>query len=344
MTEDEQAVAEAKDTVATDKLSAGSSTSQDEFQLRSDELALTQAQQAYSQAQAQETNLGLRYTSLPSGGEVIHRGEAVYELDGRPVPLFYGNVTPYRALELGVSPAADVEMLNNNLVALGYEPGPASDHFTAQTAAAVSAWQGANGLPQTGVVALGDIVIAPGALRVSGVMAADGVAAQPGSPVLQATALARQVVIQLDAALQSEVAVGDKVTITLPNNDTTPGVVSYVGKVASSSLSQANGSGSGTPTINVYITPTNPTATGTLDDAPVTVAITTGAAANAFVVPVASLLALASGGYAVEEVLPDSAHQLQPVSTGLFDDANGMVQITGPGVHVGERIVEAAGV
>ena len=38
--------------------------------------------------------------------------------------------------------------------------------------------------------------------------------------------------IALDAAQQSEVKVGDQVTITLPNNQTTPGVVSSVGTVA----------------------------------------------------------------------------------------------------------------
>ncbi|HUB76420.1 MAG TPA: peptidoglycan-binding protein, partial [Solirubrobacteraceae bacterium] len=285
-------------------------------------------------------NPGVRYTQLPGAGRVIDRGESLYELDGRPVPLFYGNVTPYRALQLGVAPGPDVAMLNRNLVALGFEPGPASDSFTAQTAAAVRAWQQANGLPVNGVVALGDIAIAPGALRVTSVTAADGAAVQPGSPVLTATALARQVVVQLDAALQSEIAVGDRVTITLPNDRNTPGRVSYVGKVATSPSSDQGGSS--TPTINVYITPSDPAATGTLSDAPVTVAITTGSARGVLVAPVASLLALAGGGYAIEQVQPDGAHVLQAVATGLFDDADGLVQISGPGVHAGERIVQAS--
>ncbi len=334
--EDEQALAQAKDALAVDKLTAGSSTSQDSAQLTSDEQALSQAQQAYGQAQAQATNSGVRYTWLPSGGKVIHRGQPVYELDGKPVPLFYGNVIPYRALEGGISPGADVTALNSNLIALGYETGRASDQFTAQTAAAVRAWQQANGVAQTGVVALGDVVFAPGALRVTTVTAQTGEAVQPGAPVLSGTALTRQVVVQLDAAIQSEVAVGDAVTITLPNNSTTAGRVSYVGKVATSSPSQGGGSSS-TPTINVYITPNDPAATGTLDDAPVTVAITEGTANNALVVPVASLLALANGGYAIEEVLPNGTHQLQAVSVGLFDDANGMVQIMGQGVRSARR-------
>ncbi len=50
--------------------------------------------------------------------------------------------------------------------------------------------------------------------------------------MLTATSTTRQVSIALDASEQSEVAVGDKVTITLPNNQTTPGVISAVGTVA----------------------------------------------------------------------------------------------------------------
>jgi hypothetical protein len=344
--EDEQAVAQARDTLTTDRLSAGSSTSQDATALANDEQTLSLAQLAYSQAQAQATNQGVRYTWLPSGGTVIHRGQAVYDLDGRPVPLLYGNVIPYRSLEQGVSAGPDVLALNENLVALGYESGLPSDQFTAQTAGALRAWQQANGLAVSGVLALGDAVFAPGALRVTSITAQTGEAVQPGSVVLQATALSRQVVVQLDAALQSEVAVGDPVSITLPDNSTTPGRVSYVGKVATSSSGSGSGGGSGgssSPTINVYITPDHPAATGTLDDAPVTVAITTGTAPNALVVPVASLLALSGGGYAIEQVLPSGTHQLQAVNVGpVFDDANGTVQVSGSGVQAGEKIVVAS--
>ena len=89
---------------------------------------------------------------------------------------------------------------------------------------------------------------------------------------MQATSTTRQVIAQLDAAQQSEVSVGDQVTITLPDNQTTPGVVTSVGTVATtpSSGGQAAGrvvggvgssggsGGSGsTPTIEVDVTPTD---------------------------------------------------------------------------------------
>ena len=48
--------------------------------------------------------------------------------------------------------------------------------------------------------------------------------------------------------------------------------------------------------------PHRPGATGDLDQAPVTVAITNASVSNAFVVPVDALLALSSGGYALEVI------------------------------------------
>ena len=69
------------------------------------------------------------------------------------------------------------------------------------------------------------------------------------------------------------------------------------------------------------------------------VAITTASVSDALVVPVAALLALANGGYAVELVAADGTHSLVGVTLGLFDDADGLVQITGSGVQAGARVV-----
>jgi hypothetical protein len=127
------------------------------------------------------------------------------------------------------------------------------------------------------------------------------------------------------------------VTITLPDNQTTPGVVSSIGTVATTP-SGANG-GSTTPTVTVDITPSDPAATGSLDQAPVQVAITTASVPSALVVPVNALLSLASGGYAVEAVSAGGVHHLVPVSLGLFDDADGLVQVSGSGLASGQHIV-----
>jgi len=157
--------------------------------------------------------------------------------------------------------------------------------------------------------------------------------------VLTATSTTRQVSIALDASEQSEVAVGDKVTITLPNNKTTAGVISSVGTVATTPPSSGSGtSGSSNPTITVLVKPTDPSATGTWDQASVNVTITTGTVSDALVVPVAALKAQA-GGYAVEVVAAGGVRSLVPVSLGLFDDADGLVQVTGTNLASGQQVV-----
>ena len=72
-----------------------------------------------------------------------------------------------------------------------------------------------------------------------------------------------------------------------------------------------------------------------------TVAITTGSVTNALVVPVDALLARPGGGYAVEVTGP-GGHHLVAVSVGLFDDAAGLVQVSGTGLAAGQHVVVPA--
>jgi hypothetical protein len=166
-----------------------------------------------------------------------------------------------------------------------------------------------------------------------------GATVQAG-PVLAVTSTTRLVTIELDAAQQASVEVGDPVEITLPDNRTTPGRVSHVGSVATTPSGE-NGQAQ-TPTIEVEVTPSHPAATGRLDQAPVSVAITTASVRNALVVPVNALLALAGGGYAVEVAATDGSRRLVAVETGLFDDAEGLVQVSGDGLAPGQRVVVPA--
>ena len=56
------------------------------------------------------------------------------------------------------------------------------------------------------------------------------------------------------------------------------------------------------------------------------------------VVPVDALLAQANGGYAVE-VVSGGRHHLVAVTPGLFDDAAGLVQVTGTTLAPGQHVV-----
>jgi hypothetical protein len=279
-------------------------------------------------------------TSLPSPGHVIKQGHVVYKTDnGSPVVLLYGIVPAWRALDPGVT-GADVSQLNHDLVALGYASGPQLspagwDVFSAATAAGVQKLQSALGIPNpSGSLPLGSFVSEPTALRVATVTGSLGGPAS--GPVLTATSTRHVVTIALDSSQQSEVKAGDTVTITLADGSSTPGTVSSVGAVASGSGNEA--------TIPVTVMLTDSAAAGSLDQAPVTVNITTATVPSALVVPVGALLAqakgdgTAGGGYAVEVAGPGNTRRLVPVTVGIFDDTDGLVQVTGA-LTPGEQVV-----
>jgi peptidoglycan hydrolase-like protein with peptidoglycan-binding domain len=84
--------------------------------------------------------------------------------------LMYGSLPAYRALKEGVSDGPDVAELNENLIALGYDPYGAigtREDFGAATTAAVKRWQHAAGLSENGQVELGRVIFAAGERRVT---------------------------------------------------------------------------------------------------------------------------------------------------------------------------------
>jgi len=289
-------------------------------------------------------------TSLPSIGQVVRQGHVLYRVDTSPVVLLYGATPAYRDLNEGDS-GPDVKSLNADLVALGDATSsildPMSDYFGPATAAAVDTLQANLGVSQTGTLTLGQAVFASGPVRVTSVNAAKGTLAQPGAVVLQATSTTREVTVNLDAAQQGYVKAGDRVRITLPDQATTGGAVTSVSSVAtggsssggSSSSGSSGSSGSNSATVQVTIALRDPGATGTLDQAPVQVAITTATAPDVLTVPVTALLAQPGGGYAVEITGPGTTRTILPVSVGLFDDGQGLVQISGSGLRAGQHVV-----
>ena len=327
---DEQSSSQANAKVVSDRQAVSSATT-----------GLATAETSLSEASSSATIYGgsSTYTELPPVGQIVKRGQTLFAVGDEPVVLLYGSTAPWRAFMTGMSPGKDVAELNRNLRALGYGSALSGDAFGPGTASAIDAFQAAHQLSQTGELLLGSVLFEPGPVRVTTVTPTLGSSVQAG-PVLGITSLTRQVTIALDASQQSDLRVGDPVTITLPDNSTTSGRVTYVGTVATvPSSSDQGGGGSGPPTIEVDVTPTDPAATGHLDQAPVNVSITTGSVRNALVVPVNALLALASGGYAVEVVGVGGVHHLVGVQLGLFDDADGLVQITGTNLTPGTRVV-----
>jgi hypothetical protein len=281
-------------------------------------------------------------TWLPPAGQVIGQGQVLYRVDdGTPVVLLSGPVPAWRMLDEGLT-GADVTQLNHDLVALGDASSSdvsalGWDYFSWETADGVQRLESALGVPSPpGSLPLGSVVFEPGAIRVASVPGSLGGPA--AGPVLAVTSDRHVVTIALSTAQQSEVRAGDAVTVTLPDGVRTPGMISSVGTAASGTASNA--------TIQVTVALTHPAVAGTLDQAPVTVYITTASSPGpVLAVPVAALLAQAKGDgggeYAVEVIGAGHTRRLVPVTVGIFDDNSGLVQVTGA-LTAGEHIVVPA--
>ncbi|HVF73858.1 MAG TPA: peptidoglycan-binding domain-containing protein [Acidimicrobiales bacterium] len=265
-------------------------------------------------------------TRLAGEGDVVERGKPLYWVDEVPVVLLYGDVPAYRRMAAGSDDGADVKQLEENLKALGHNPGTVDGEWTSATTAAVKRWEKALGVAENGVVEAGDVVFRPGALRVAEHVA--GVGGPASGEVFKATAATRLVAVDLDATKQTMVKVGDAVEVELPDGRTVAGRITTVGKVAT----VPQGDQQQRATVKLTVSLDDP---GDYDQAPVDVRLTQASKENVLAVPVAALLALAEGGYAVET----TDGRLVAVETGLF--ADGWVEVTGD-VAEGLRVVVPA--
>jgi hypothetical protein len=269
------------------------------------------------------------FTTLPAPGTILTRGQAVFRVDGKPIPLFYGDEPEWRPLAPGVTSGHDIYELQANLVALGLAPAAlrVDDSYDWVTATAVRRWQASLGVPQTGTVRPGDAIYEPGPIRVTAVEPSAGMFAQPGQAVLQATSTQHTVIVDLNVALEPMVKVGDAVTVALPDGKTTAAAtVTTIGSVAMAPSGGGQGGPSQTATVSMTITLTDPAGAGTLDLAPVSVGIVNDVHKGVLAVPVTALVAQANGVFAVE-VVEGGGRRTVTVTTGLYDD-RGLVEVT----------------
>lgn len=276
-------------------------------------------------------------TAVPAVGQVLSQGDVIYRVDGDPVVLLTGATPVWRNFTWGVT-GSDARQLNAALVSLGYADGlgidPNSDMVTWTTQRAVERLQDALGLDDTGVLGADQVIFTPGPVRVTAVGASLGSPVGPGQVVISGTSTEMQVSADIRVELARDIAVGDAVAITLPDQSTTVGTVQNVGTVATQP-------DSGAATVPVTIALDDPASAGGLDKAPVLVAITTATVEDALVVPVTALLALTDGGYAIE-VVEDDQTRLIAVELGLFDSGGGVVEVIGEGLEAGQRVVVPA--
>ncbi|MEV4706350.1 efflux RND transporter periplasmic adaptor subunit [Actinoplanes sp. NPDC049316] len=305
-------------------------------------------------------------TWVPKPGATVRRGRQLYRVDDRPVPLFYGSMPLYRPLSTRNTAGRDVRIVANNLRALGYSIGhqpspgdwvskpqpaapkgagkadppakpaaPASTRvrsgesvLTASLIAAIKRWQHDAGMPETGALAPGDVVVQRGPVRV------DSVSVQPGAaadgPLMSVTPTDKVITVLADANQGGAVDRGDKVTVSLPGDKTARATVSAVGTELKAQDGEA---GDAPPRLSITVTLDDPKVARRIDSADVEVAFAGETHEDVLVAPVGALVALSEGGYAVQV----EGGGLVAVETGMF--AKGLVEIEGAGLEPGTRVV-----
>jgi hypothetical protein len=130
----------------------------------------------YANPQTVYDRLSGTITWLPPVGRRIGRGGTLFQVDGQPVPLMYGTTPAYRSLGPDDTDGPDIEELNANLVALGFNPGGilVDDVWQTATTDGVEQLQAALGETETGTLTLGQVVFLPGPQLVSAVDASVG--------------------------------------------------------------------------------------------------------------------------------------------------------------------------
>jgi peptidoglycan hydrolase-like protein with peptidoglycan-binding domain len=275
------------------------------------------------------------YTELPVVGDKVACGDVFYRVDDHPVVLLCGTVPAYRDLDSG-DEGKDVRQLNRNLHTLGYDADPDDNRFTWKTEEALEQLEDDKGFDETGALDLDEAVFLPKSARIAKVTGELGGSASPGAQVAQATSDTLEVRVDLDPSQQGVVKVGDLAQITLPGNKMAKGKVNRLGRVAQVPSGQDNNVGAAT--IPAYISLDKPRQARGLDKAPVQVDITTEGVESALSVPVTALVGKSGGGFAVEVVRDGGPGELVAVELGLFDTANGRVEVEGD-LREGDQVV-----
>ncbi|WP_341955317.1 HlyD family efflux transporter periplasmic adaptor subunit [Microbacterium sp. LWH13-1.2] len=264
-------------------------------------------------------------TELPAVGAQLDRGSVALRANERAVPVLIGDVPLYRAVDGSGLKGADVSMIAANLMELGHlrRSDPATFTTGPQFAEAVRDWQESLDLERTGALGPADVIVLSAPSRIAAVSArpGDGAAGQP----FTVTATARIVEASVPAQDAGAVGAGARAMIELPDGRTVEG-----------SLVSVTTTGEGTDSkVQAVVSIDDQAAVDGIDAAAVTVRVVTRSVEDVLIVPVASLVALAEGGYALQ----DEKGALHGVEIGLI--ADDLVEVSGAGIDAGMTVVTA---
>ncbi|MFJ7345752.1 peptidoglycan-binding protein [Streptomyces sp. NPDC101110] len=275
-------------------------------------------------------------TVAASEGRTLTRGQALYELDDKPVTLLYGSVPMFREMKVG-NRGSDVLQLELNLRDLGYGAGLYVDpHYDKGTEAAVKKWQKALKRNTTGRVGRGDVVFQPGKVKVVSADAALGDQVGADKPVLTIASTEPVIRARLDQSDGALTSSGTRVQAVLPSGK------SVAGHVSGTVRDEQPGHGGDAVatdgiTVEVVLDGRGIALSGEDTKAAASVTFVSEAHKGVLAVPVEAVVALRGehGGYGLEVVQGTTSKVVQVV-TGMT--ADGQIEVSGPEVREGLRV------
>ena len=277
--------------------------------------------------------------SLPTPGSTIKLGERIYTVGGQSSYLLHGNTPAWRTFESGMSDGEDIKQLEESLAKLGHFAAEADSHFDWRTQAAISQWQKSLGVSRDGVLPLGQVLFASEDLRVGALKARVGDSAANGTELFAASSSRQIISANLKLSDQALGVVGSSVTIRLPGAQTTKGTISSV-EPPKEKISSEGADQQGTTKdriIPITVTPDDPAATEKLQEASVSLGITSQTKKDVLSVPLGALVAITPDQFGVEVIGDDGKTTRVPVQTGLF--AGDRVEVASDDLHEGQRVV-----
>jgi peptidoglycan hydrolase-like protein with peptidoglycan-binding domain len=281
-------------------------------------------------------------TWLPPSGTTITSGQQLFRIDNVPTVLLYGATPAWRAFSPGMADGPDLAELETNLLALGFgQPyGLVADgHYGTADEEAIGAFAASEQLPMSGnSLALGSVIFTPGPVLVVADASSLGTLVSPGTAVIDGEGTTPQVVMQVEPAAGPTVEVGDPASITTdqgqPALEGTVLGVSSVPPAGTGGSTSNNSAGSG-QVLYLTLSLTDPPPGLELDGTVVNVQLQLAVARAVLIVPVAALVALVEGGYALQV---DDGHghtHLIPVTVGAIDNVDDLAQVSGAQLRAG---------
>jgi hypothetical protein len=277
-------------------------------------------------------------TALPTPGTVLEPGSVAYRVNDRPVPVIQGDTALFRPVDGSGLHGSDVAMVVTMLQAAGFLYEEEVDDPTKFSTGpdfteALCDWQESVGLPLTGTLSPGDVLVLPAPRRIASVTAAVGDSVT--GELMQLGPVDKSITLQVPPSQMGGIVKDAPATLTLPDGTTTTGTVASIATVIPPTPS--DGPTSTDPLeLTITVVPADQAAFAALDYAPIRVTLVTATKSAVLTVPIAALLALREGGYALQLV----SGELIPVNVGMLTAT--LAEVSGSGVTNGLTVVTAA--